>query len=156
MVIVAAVDGPESERVIATITQANELATQYGAELHIVHVGDPAVDFRQDFTDVSEDALRTTSENVSERIIERVQQTATEIAAEAADRIDEVEEYEAVGLVGDSAEVIRQYATEHDAEYIVVSGRKRSPLGQAVFGSVTQSLLLNADCPVVAVPYDSE
>ena len=156
MAIVAAVDGSDSERAIAVIEQANELADRYDVGLHIVHVGDPAVDFQQDFTDVSEDALRAGSKGVSARILERVQESATEVAGEAAAQVDDVDDYEAVGLVGDAAEVVRQYAEEHDAEYIVVCGRKRSPLGQAIFGSVTQSLLLKSDCPVVAVPYDSE
>lgn len=156
MAIVAAVDGSESERAVAVIEQAHDLAEQYGVGLHIVHVGDPTVGFRQDFTDVSEDALRTESERPSDHIVESVQETATEIAAKAADRVEGIDSYEAVGLVGDTAEVVRTYAEEHDAEYIVVCGRKRRPLGQALFGSVTQSLLLNADCPVVAVPYDAE
>ena len=151
MAIVAAVDS--SERAVAVIEQAHELAERYDVGLHIVHVGDPTVDFREDFTDVSADALRGSPR--SERIVKEVQESATEIAADAAEQIDGLEEYEAVGLVGDAAEVIRNYAEEHDAEYIVVSGRKRRPLGQALFGSVTQALLLNANRPIVAVPNDS-
>ncbi|AXR79275.1 universal stress protein [Natrarchaeobaculum sulfurireducens] len=154
MAIVAAIDG--SDRAVAVIEQANDLAEHYDVDLHIAHVGDPTVDFREDFTDVSEDALRAHAGRWSERVVEEVQESASEIAAEAAAQVDGLETYETIGLVGDAAEVIRRYAEEHDAEYIVVSGRKRRPLGQALFGSVTQSLLLNANCPVVAVPQDLE
>ncbi|THE66422.1 universal stress protein [Salinadaptatus halalkaliphilus] len=150
MAIVAAID--DSERAVAVLEQANELADRYDVSLHIVHVADPAVDFREEFTDVSENALRAS--RVADEIMERAQDTAADIASESAEYVDGLEEYEAVGLVGDAAEVIRNYASEQDAEYIVVSGRKRRPLGQALFGSVTQALLLNADCPVVAVPQD--
>ncbi len=152
MTIVAAVD--RSDRAVAVIEQANELAERYGVDLHVIHVGDPTVDAREDFTDVGEEALRAYDGKPSELIVERAQAGATDVAVEAAEQVEGLEEYEAVGLVGDAAEVIRNYAAEHDTEYIVVSGRKRRPLGQALFGSITQSLLLNADCPVVAVPHD--
>lgn len=152
MAIVAAVDS--SGRSAAVVEQASELAEQYGIELHVVHVADPTVDFREDFTDVSADALRAHNGKFSEEVVERVQAEATEVAENAVADVDGLGEYEAVGLVGDAAEVIRTYAAERGAEYIVVSGRKRRPLGQVLFGSVTQSLLLNADCPVVAVPHD--
>ncbi len=152
MAIVAAVDS--SDRAVAVIEQANDLAERYDVGLHVVHVADPTVDFREDFTDVSAEALRSPTGKVSERVVEEVQQTASEIAADAAREVAAIDDYEAVGLIGDPSTVVRQYASEHDAEYVVVSGRKRRPLGQALFGSVTQSLLLNADCPVVAVPHD--
>lgn len=50
---------------------------------------------------------------------------------------------------GDPAEQILGAADEADANLIVVSGRKRSPTGKALFGSVTQSVILNADRPVM-------
>lgn len=43
-----------------------------------------------------------------------------------------------------------------DADYIVVVGRSRSPVGKALFGSVTQGVLLHAECPVLAVMVERE
>ncbi|MEF8814333.1 MAG: universal stress protein [Halovenus sp.] len=48
----------------------------------------------------------------------------------------------------DPAEAIIEVADEIDADRIVISGRKRSPVGKVLFGSVTQSVLLASDVPV--------
>jgi nucleotide-binding universal stress UspA family protein len=50
---------------------------------------------------------------------------------------------------GDPADQILDAAKNKDADLIVVSGRKRSPTGKALFGSVTQSVILSADRPVM-------
>jgi nucleotide-binding universal stress UspA family protein len=50
---------------------------------------------------------------------------------------------------GDPADQILDAAEDEDADLIVVSGRKRSPTGKALFGSVTQSVILKADRPVM-------
>ncbi|MFC4543111.1 universal stress protein [Halosolutus amylolyticus] len=50
---------------------------------------------------------------------------------------------------GDTEDDILEWADEYDADAIVLGGRKRSPVGKAVFGSVTQSIILNTDRPVV-------
>ena len=49
---------------------------------------------------------------------------------------------------GDPERQILNAAQEHDADVIVLGGRKRSPLGALVFGSVTQAVILDADRPV--------
>lgn len=53
---------------------------------------------------------------------------------------------------GDPAEEIVMLAREADADMIAIAGRQRSPVGKAVFGSVTQGVLLSADRPVTVIP----
>jgi nucleotide-binding universal stress UspA family protein len=48
------------------------------------------------------------------------------------------------------AEVVR-VAQERAAELVVVGVRHRSPVGKALMGSVSQRVLLDATCPVLAV-----
>lgn len=47
------------------------------------------------------------------------------------------------------AAAIIDAADERDADLIVVAGRKRTPTGKALFGSVTQAVILDANCPVL-------
>jgi nucleotide-binding universal stress UspA family protein len=51
----------------------------------------------------------------------------------------------------DPAEGIQTVAEEIDADQIVMSGRKKTPVGKVLFGSVMQSVLLSADRPVTVV-----
>lgn len=142
MPIVAAVD--TSDESIAIVEQARDLADAYGTELHVAHVenfsvGNLSNESNQDSVDV-EDARAE----------------ATDVAADVAGRVLDRGEFEAVGLVGEPVEQLLEYSAERDAEYVVVGGRKQSPVGKALFGSVTQSLLLNADRPIVTVMHDTE
>ena len=57
---------------------------------------------------------------------------------------------------GDPGEELVAAAEAVDADLICVSGRKRSPAGKAVFGSTTQTVVLNADRPVLTVPVAGE
>ncbi|MEF8783332.1 MAG: universal stress protein [Haloarculaceae archaeon] len=50
---------------------------------------------------------------------------------------------------GSPAEQILAVAEEIEADLIALSGRKKSPTGKVLFGSVTQSVLLDSDRPVV-------
>ena len=52
---------------------------------------------------------------------------------------------------GDVTTEIIETADEIDANRIVMAGRKRSPIGKAIFDSTTQSVLLNADRPVTVI-----
>jgi len=49
------------------------------------------------------------------------------------------------------ADVILEVAAETGAELIVIGLRRRSPVGKVLTGSTAQQVLLDADCPVLAV-----
>lgn len=138
MAIVAAVDRSEQGRRV--VEEARTLADAFGDELHVVHVLG-----QSEFVDLERTNVEQTGQAVE---MDRVKEVAADIAAESADGTDDAV---MVGLVGDAADEIVRYSSEHDARYVVIGGRKRSPVGKAIFGSVTQSVLLNADRPVVTV-----
>lgn len=138
MTVVASVDGDDGSRTV--VQEAATLADRFDEPLRVVSVYE-----------------RSEHEHLINEKID-VDQTATEedrreIARVVAERASEglSREYEAIGRAGNPAEEILDYATEVDARYLVIGGRKRSPVGKALFGSVTQSVLLEADRPVVAV-----
>lgn len=55
---------------------------------------------------------------------------------------------------GDPTTVILETAEEIDAKRICIAGRKRSPTGKAVFGSVTQGVILSTTRPVLVCHTD--
>lgn len=75
----------------------------------------------------------------------------------AVDRLEEFG-YDASVRVkeGDPAETILDIGDEVGAECIVMCSRRRSPAGKALFGSVTQGVLLDGGFPVVVVPDPGE
>lgn len=56
---------------------------------------------------------------------------------------------EVVQSSGDIARNILSTAEEVEADVISIAGRKRSPAGKALFGSVTQRIALQSDRPVL-------
>ncbi|MGQ4557326.1 universal stress protein [Halobellus sp. GM3] len=50
---------------------------------------------------------------------------------------------------GDPKEIILSVSKNKDVDSIFMCGRKRTPTGKVLFGSVTQAILLNATRPVV-------
>jgi|AntDeeMinimDraft_5_1070356.scaffolds.fasta_scaffold00041_19 nucleotide-binding universal stress UspA family protein len=50
---------------------------------------------------------------------------------------------------GDTEDDILEEAGAYDVDSIVLGGRKRSPVGKAIFGSTTQGIILSSDRPVV-------
>jgi nucleotide-binding universal stress UspA family protein len=51
----------------------------------------------------------------------------------------------------DVAETILEATTKVGADLLVIGARRRSPLGKFVLGSVTQTLILDADVPILVV-----
>jgi len=57
---------------------------------------------------------------------------------------------------GDPADAIIDTAVDDEADLILIGGRKRSPAGKALFGSVTQSVILGSTRPVMVTGVDEE
>lgn len=55
---------------------------------------------------------------------------------------------------GDPEDVILSFVAEADVDHVVMAGQHRSPAGKAIFGSITQSVILNADVPVTVAIAD--
>ena len=142
MIILAPVD--RSEKGKHVLQEASALAEAFDAELHALHVLR-----RSDFVDLERTSVKETGKAAD---IDEVKQTAKEIAEEAAADIDIEATF--VGRMGDPTDVILKYAEDNDARYIVLGPRKRSPTGKAIFGSVSQSVLLDSACPVVTTMVD--
>jgi nucleotide-binding universal stress UspA family protein len=138
MPVVVAVDEDTKEEVLL---EAEQLATDRDLQLHVVHVISEST-----FKNLEETNIKDTGQPVD---LETVRKFAAEVGEQVASGI--LSEYTSVGLEGDEPTRIVQYLQEVDAEYAVVGVHKRSPVGKAIFGSVSQSILLNADCPVLAV-----
>lgn len=138
MVIVAAISDSDQSRDIAV--RADELARAFDDELHLVHVIEET-----EYTRIVEK-----QSNSRETGAGSVEDNA---AIRAVDGFDEAisADYEVIGRVGNPGKKVVEYAEEVDARYLVVGGRARSPVGKAIFGSVTQSILLSTERPVVAV-----
>lgn len=138
MTIIASVD--DEERSKAVVKEAATLADRFDEPLHVVSV----------YEESEHDHLLNEKVNIDEKPTdEDRKESARTVAERASEGISR--EHEVIGRTGNPAEEILNYATEVDARYLVLGGRKRSPVGKALFGSVTQSILLDADRPVVAV-----
>jgi len=76
--------------------------------------------------------------------------TQLEAARRASDRLEDLGvEVHLLESSGNAAAGILRYAEEHDVDQICMGGRKRSPAGKALFGSVTQDVILGTDRPVL-------
>lgn len=137
MVIVAAID--RSDRAELVVAEAATLSEAFAEPVHVVHALT-----QSEFIELENMAFDETGRALSMEEVE-------EFAERVAERVsgDLTVDNEAVGLVGDAAKQIIEYADRVDARYIVVAPRKRSPTGKALFGSAAQGIILNANRPVV-------
>lgn len=71
-------------------------------------------------------------------------------AVEAANRLEEAGvDVRRAADVGTVTRKIEEYADEHSAEEIIMSGRKRSGVQKVLVGSVTQDVIFSTDLPVI-------
>lgn len=164
MAILAATDG---ERVPSrAVAAGHELARDLGEDLVVMHV--MSEDTFDQFRDEAagghtvrslprELSYRRSGEHRSSYTVEDAKKDAASLARDVVeDTLEDWEHVQFVGRVGDPVKQILGETERRDARYLVVGGRKRTPVGKAVFGSTAQSLLLEADLPVMAVVHERE
>lgn len=140
MVIVAAVD--KTERASTILNQASTLAEEFDDSIHVVHVMK-----RSEAVDTETSSIR----NDDAISLDQLEDIAASVAIDAIEEQFLSVETQGVGLIGDPADELIEYAEQQAARYIVVSPHRRSQTGKILFGSVAQSVLLNASCPVVSI-----
>ena len=145
MVILAAVG--ETHHPGRIIETAHDLATTLDEELQVLHVV-PADEAEAHFDALMEiPEFRDVDFSVES---DRAEAVARELVA-ATLVAEERSAVVPIGRIGDPAEKFLDVAETLQPRYVVVGGRKRSPAGKALFGSVTQSVILGAEWPVVTV-----
>ena len=60
----------------------------------------------------------------------------------------------AAGANEDIAGTVLAFAAAADADLLVIGARRRSPVGKLLLGSVTQTIILDADVPVLVAKED--
>ncbi len=139
-VLVAVNDTEGADRVI---TVAKDLADTHDEELVALHV-------------ITEESYERRAENADDYFRDDATHDAKQVADRlVGDALERADDVTVAGRVGTPASAILEAAQSRDVSYVVVGSRKRSPVGKALLGSTTQSILLHADMPVVAVPDES-
>ncbi|UWG46335.1 Nucleotide-binding protein, UspA family [Halanaeroarchaeum sp. HSR-CO] len=142
MTVLAAVDRDDADS--GVVQEAKRLARALETDLVVLHVIN-----RDDFVATELQSMEERDEPIQ---MDEMKQHAADIAERVGDVTDMA--FESVGLVGDVPARVCDYATDIEADYVVIDGRKRTPIGKVVFSDVTQQILLNCTCPVVTVLHD--
>lgn len=133
---------PWARTVVNTVI---EMEDSTSATLYLLHVFDEeekhaTADEIGEKSDVSLDTLAKSKQNV---------------AASAETLVTADFQYEIVGGQSDDlGEGILTAASDLEVSRIYLFGRRRSPVGKAVFGSTLQKVITQATDPVVVVPAD--
>ncbi|GAB7189944.1 universal stress protein [Kineococcus sp. NUM-3379] len=115
--------------------------------------GDAALTFALDEADRRGEALYVLNTSRGDKIVDPRFADEQQLAA-AQRRLEEAGvEFELHQRVEgrDAAEQLLRAAEEQQATAIIIGLRRRSPTGKLIFGSEAQTVLLEADCPVLAV-----
>jgi len=127
----------------AAVNCARVLAWTFGASLALVHVvEDVEADLLMAGGSIALSEARQSKTNAEAR---------ARLAAVAATVRQEGLEPTTALLVGEPAQEVLQYAADHLCDLIVVGTHGRRGVGRLIFGSVAESIVRGAPCPVLTL-----
>ena len=145
--IICGVDGSRDS--LEAVRAASALSERLGARLILAHVTNP-IDATVAFAEISAaGGLRHVPMSVPQAEVER---QAAEAILETATAAAGVAHAEQGALSGNPADRLAALADEETATFIVVGARGYGGLKTLFLGSVSNSLIGVARCPVVVVP----
>ncbi|WP_435359073.1 universal stress protein [Haloarchaeobius sp. DFWS5] len=140
----------DSDTTKALVREAGELAAGVDADLVLLHVLP-----EEEYDEIMSSRLETKSKSFSLDEAEmEAEHFATQVGSKALEDVDI--EYEILGIVGREETTILDVADEKDADHVFISGRRRSPSGKALFGDLTQRVMLNFEGMVTVQLHDDE
>ncbi|MFC6765304.1 universal stress protein [Natrinema soli] len=140
MAILCAIDDDQFSN--AVVTTAADLADAYDNELVVLHVMT-----RDRFESRADGQPEYYVDDGAKDAANRARKIATNAGADGDAVVLK-------GRVGSPADEIVDMAERLEPRYLVLGGRKRSPVGKALFGSITQSVLLEVEAPTVTIMHD--
>jgi nucleotide-binding universal stress UspA family protein len=142
---IAVVEATESAKDL--VREAGELAAGVDAELILVHVTTES-----EYSERRESMASIPSIDVNytvDEALDGAEKFADDVGRDVLEAVGV--EYEPVGRLGEKGDEILALAEERDADHIFIAGRKRSPTGKAIFGDVTQRIILEFDGAVTVI-----
>ena len=144
--ILLATDG--SQDAALARTTAVDMATTTDSELHVVTVAPGYPSYDVNIPQVVEQ-LHTQAEKVLEEQAEKIEQAGGKVAQRHLKVVDPMGERH-------RAQQILRVAEEIGAGLIVIGSRGRGGVRRALMGSVSDSVVRHAHCPVLVVRHEKE
>jgi nucleotide-binding universal stress UspA family protein len=141
----------QDERSKQVVREAGQLAAGVDAPLLLLTVL-PEEEYERK-REAMESAGGTTPYTLSQAE-QSARRTAQSVAKEVLGDVDV--DFQVLGAVGREASTILGVAEEERVDHIFMAGRRRSPTQKAVFGDLTQRILLNFDGVVTVLLTEEE
>ena len=130
----------DKERAKRQINTVQSLPRGHDVEVILLHVHEP---------------IDSPGDEAGGGVIDEINQSLAEIQGTPASVEEAYESLTEAGFstrvgtaTGEPVDCILEVAADEDVDMIVIAGRERSPVGKALFGSVTQGVILRSDRPV--------
>jgi nucleotide-binding universal stress UspA family protein len=142
---IAVVEATESAKDL--VREAGELAAGVDAELILVHVTTDSEysERRESMASIPNIDVNYTVDDA----LDGAEKFARDVGNDVLSDVDVPQE--PVGRLGEKGDEVLALAEERDADHIFIAGRKRSPTGKAIFGDVTQRIILEFDGAVTVI-----